>query len=62
MVKFDIKNNGLWKYNGNEEEVVIPSYVDKIHFNAFKNCNSVKKVIVPATIKEIGESAFWGCQ
>lgn len=49
--------------NINEEEIVIPAYINaqkvsKIKAHSFQNLTNVKKVIIPDTIKEIEDEAF----
>ena len=56
----------IQKYLGNDENVVIPSTlngntVTTIDDNAFKDCESVKSVTIPATVTRIDSSAFEGC-
>ena len=52
-------------YNGNEKVIVIPETHDgkavvAIAANAFKNNKSIKSVIVPDSVKAIGQGAFAG--
>ena len=56
-------------YNGSSTEVYIPmkystgedtAYVTGISASAFKN-SSVRSVSIPATVTEVGDSAFYGC-
>lgn len=49
-----------------DEDIVIPKYYDGklvtlIHEDAFKNCTSIKSVVLPDSVLEIGERAFSGC-
>ena len=57
-------------YKGASEDVVIPAYavlggkiheVDRIDSSAFFNNRSVKSLVIPNTVKEIGLGAFRGC-
>lgn len=43
-------------------EAILPSGVEKIESNAFKNCKALKKAAVPDTVSSIGSSAFYGCE
>lgn len=58
---FFIKKDTLYKYEGEDEEVVIPSHVRRIAPEAFKNCKSLKKVTTPIRLVRIGNRAFYGC-
>ena len=58
------------KYNGSSSSVTVPSKVDydgvtykvrSIHSKAFQNCATIKKVVLPETMSEIGASAFSNC-
>lgn len=52
-------------YLGDEEitNLIIPTTVDSIgNFGApFKHCNSLESVTIPANVRYIGSSAFYGC-
>ena len=53
-------------YNGNAEEVIIPSTyegipVREIDYAAFENCSNLKSVVIPASVIYIGSFAFKGC-
>lgn len=42
------------------EVVIIPEGIEKIQENAFRNYNSLKSIDLPNSLKEIGDSAFFG--
>ena len=42
----------------NIESIIIPNTVTKIGSYAFANCNSLKSVTIPPSVKSIGEKAF----
>ena len=60
--------NGIVKgYSGILTNVIIPSFykgntVTNIYENAFKDCSTIKNVIVPNSVTNIGISAFNGCR
>ncbi len=43
------------------KSVILPSKLQKIEKNAFKNCTDLTSVVFPNTLTEIGMSAFEGC-
>ena len=43
------------------KEMVIPEGVEEIADNAFGECYSLERVVIPSTCKKIGEAAFKGC-
>ena len=49
------RNNKLIMYYGNDRIVRIPDGVTSIHFNAFDYCESMEFVVIPTSIKKIGE-------
>ena len=57
---FVVHDGVLQKYNGKEEKVVIPNGVTEIR-DAFKECTGVKSIVIPDTVTEIGNGAFYGC-
>lgn len=55
--EFEIKDGVLIKYNGYNEEVVIPNTVKKIGDFVFSN-KGLTSVIIPSSVEEIGDYAF----
>ena len=55
---FEIEDNVLNKYTGEEEKVVIPEGIEAIGGVAFSDCLSVKEVVIPDSVKSIGSYAF----
>lgn len=52
-------------YHGNEDELVIPSYIDGMRVNeigqeAFRDDKKLKVVMIPSTLRKIGDRAFYG--
>lgn len=50
----------------NETEIEIPSRINNVNVEyigeeAFLKCSSLKKIVIPETVKSIGNSAFLGC-
>ncbi len=43
------------------EEIEIPEGVTKLPEYAFKDCPTIKRVVLPSTLTEISGSAFYGC-
>ena len=63
---FDAATETLLTYSGNNKCVEIPSQIDgvdvkNIGANAFYNCSSVTKVIIPDSVINIGNNAFEKC-
>ena len=59
--EFIIENGVLTKYNGDGREVTIPCGVSEIGENAFKDCNTLTRVVIPNGVTKIGINAFFGC-
>ena len=55
-------NETLVRYTGNDPFVEIPSFVRTIGKEAFVCNDSLERVIVPSSVKEIGIRAFYGCK
>lgn len=60
--EFEIKSGCLISYNGNGNEVIIPSNVLVIGTKAFYNCDSITSVTIPNGVAVIEKSAFLGCR
>ena len=60
MVTFDIRNGVLYgvNYSGNDERLTIPSNVVRVV--KLKIHQSIKKIIIPQSVKEIDIDAFSG--
>ncbi len=59
--KFEIdKCVRLLKYNGIDENVVIPDGVNVIKCDAFMD-STIKSVKIPDSVREIDDCAFWNC-
>ena len=59
---FKIEKNTLIKYEGEDEEVILPEEVDIIADSAFYNARKLKIVHMNDHIKEIGSYAFYNCE
>lgn len=59
---FDIRDGILYKYTGNETQVVIPDTVCRIHEKAFRGCSVVQSIEVPNTVTWIDWGAFSFCE
>ena len=54
------------KYNGNEEEIVIPEMINglivsELGDGVFQNKKKITKIILPDTVTTIGNNAFYSC-
>ncbi|MCI8301014.1 MAG: leucine-rich repeat protein [Lachnospiraceae bacterium] len=52
------ENGALTKYTGDAENVVIPDHVTSVEDYAFQACYDVKSIYIPASVQDIGWSAF----
>lgn len=64
---YEYANGTIYKYTGNDENVVIPSEIDGMAINtigeyAFQYNSLLKNVIIPDSIETIGHGAFSGCR
>lgn len=59
--EFDIKNEVLLKYLGDEDSVIIPEGIVEISDKVFENCQNLICITLPKSIKKIKKDAFWGC-
>ena len=55
---FQIENNILIGYNGNDEKVIIPKGIVKIGKNAFSGCDTVKHIEIPEGCLKIEYAAL----
>ena len=51
----------LLAYKGSDSVVSVPPQVKRIGAAAFKDCNTITKVIIPDSVEVIGEAAFENC-
>ena len=61
LARFEIKDNCLVKYKGNDADVVIPDSVTSIGEYAFYRCTNLRNITIPNSVASIGDAAFWGC-
>ncbi|MBQ8496489.1 MAG: leucine-rich repeat protein [Clostridia bacterium] len=64
MSDFVIENGILKQYNGRDTEVIIPEGVTKIGgcwHGGFYNCHWIESVVLPNSLKEVGDNAFYRC-
>lgn len=59
---FEIRNQTLRKYTGNEEHVIVPEGITSIADYAFYGASSMRFLDLPGSLKEIGSSAFYDCE
>lgn len=52
----------LEKYNGSENEIILPSGIEEIGSDAFSFNKTLRIVVIPEGVREIGNNAFWGCK
>ncbi len=55
------KKTILISYDGEETDLVIPSYVTEIHQYAFYKSNTITSVVIGNSVTSIGEGAFLDC-
>ena len=58
---FEIRDCVLCKYNGTDDEVIIPDGVIGISGSAFCNCENLTKITIPNSVEYIASSAFKDC-
>lgn len=59
---FEIENNELIKYKGNNAHVVIPNGVEKLRNSVFWNCKTIEKITLPDTVYSLGGDTFYNCE
>ena len=57
-----VGNQILYRYQGNQKDVVIPDGVTSIVSEAFQGCESLTSVTIPNSVTSIGYSAFKNCK
>ena len=55
-------DKSVFKGNKNIVSLTILDNVEVIRAGAFQNCTNLKKIVLPSTLKEIGDNAFDGCE
>lgn len=62
---YGMQNEGICHFasrgDSSSRYVIIPSGTTVIEKDAFKYCKSLKGVVIPGTVKEIEDGAFYGC-
>ena len=56
-----IGNYAFYNFTSVTPEVTIPSSVEKINYESFGNCTSLKKITIPDNVKTIENCAFENC-
>ena len=51
--KFVIEDGVLIKYNGHDEDIVVPIGVVKIDYAAFRDCRSAKSITFPEGLESL---------
>ena len=51
----------LFRYDGTEKNIQIPSYITSITFNAFAGNKNIVNVTIPSSVTTIWDRAFEGC-
>ena len=58
---FEIEEEVLVKYKGQQDFVIVPNGVKDIGGFAFSHCSRLKSIIIPDSVTSIGACAFHGC-
>lgn len=63
-MSFEQTGNKLIKYYGDDQEIVVPDGIEELDSHLFSNAQSLKKIILPKSLKEIKATMFpssqWG--
>ncbi len=59
---FYIVNGVLKQYSGRDETVTVPEGVSVIGKSAFKENKTIRSVILPGTVEQIDDFAFYYCE
>ena len=57
----NIQNGVLLGYYGSESDITLPNTVTRINDEALKGNKKIVSVIIPGSVKDIGNNAFQGC-
>ena len=60
-MNFIVDKTVLTKYQGNEENVLVPDGITVIGPYAFKNCAHLRNVLLPDSLERIDFEAFFNC-
>lgn len=52
----------LIKYHGNDAQVTVPNWVHEISEEAFANCDTLERLILPDSVTSINHAAFQDCK
>ena len=61
-MEFDIRDDVLVKYNGKSEHVAVPDGVKVIEREAFRRCESIRTLTLPASVRTVKTLAFSECK
>ena len=59
LKNFDMENQMLVRYKGDEAEVTVPEGVKFIGEEAFASLRALEKLSLPESLEEVGPYAFW---
>lgn len=59
---FEIANNELIEYKGNNTHVGVPVGVEKLKNSIFWNCKTIEKISLPDTVYSLGGDTFYNCE
>lgn len=59
---FVIVNDILFRYMGNEKDIVVPDNVKIIDDGAFERSKTLESIVIPSSVTAINNAAFYGCR